>query len=204
MDEKIESIHAYVTTVLRQPGSHGVDHTLRVVRLCEVIGRHEDADMKILLPAALLHDIARPVEEEQGIPHEEEGARMAELFLRSIEYDEDLLPGIIHAIRAHRYRSDKKPETLEAMVLSDADKLDAMGAIGIARTFLQAGERRSDIRDAADHIDEKLLKLKDLMYTASARGIAKTRYMYLGTFLETLTNEMKGIVSESAYHEFPE
>ncbi|MDD1718424.1 MAG: HD domain-containing protein [Methanoregulaceae archaeon] len=190
MDEKIGIIQAYVKTVLREPGSHGPDHTFRVLRMCERIGRDEGADMNILLPAALLHDIARPAEKERGIPHEEEGARMAEEFLTSIFFDKDLIPGITQAIRTHRYRSDRVPETLEAKILSDADKLDAMGAIGIARTFLRAGEHGGEITDAAGHIVEKLLKLKERMHTESAARIAVRRHGYLAGFLEELANEM--------------
>jgi uncharacterized protein len=188
--KKIGLMRHHVRSVFRQPGSHGLDHTLRVVYLCEQIGSREHADMNVLLPAALFHDIARPIEEDKGVPHEEEGARMAEQFLRSIQYEEDLTGEIIHAIRTHRYRSTRKPETLEAKILSDADKLDAMGAVGIARTFLRAGEHQGDISDAAAHIQEKLLNLKDLMYTKTARNIARERHRFLHDFLQTLVREM--------------
>src|SRR5512137_462710 len=124
MDEKIDTIRQYVKSVFMQPGSHGLDHVLRVVYLCEVIGKEEHADMRVLLPAALFHDIARPTEKEKGIPHEEAGAQMAERYLRSIQYDKERIRNITHSIRTHRYRSIEKPETLEAQILSDADKLD--------------------------------------------------------------------------------
>ena len=190
MNEQMALVLEHVRTVLQGSGSHGFDHTARVVRLCEVIGASEGADMAVLIPAALFHDIARPLEEETGVPHEEEGARMAETLLRSIHYPEDHIPGIIHAIRAHRYSVGIAPETLEARVLVDADNLDAMGAVGIARTFLQAGERGGGILDAIDHIREKLLNLKSRMYTESARSIAEERHAFLTTFLETLDGEM--------------
>lgn len=190
MDEKIDKIRHYVEKVFSQPGSHGLDHVQRVVYLCEVIGREENADMMVVLPAALFHDIARPIEKEKGIPHEEEGARMAEDYLRSIRYDQERIPKITHAIRTHRYRSIKKPETLEARVLSDADKLDAMGAVGIARTFIRAGEHHGEIRDAMDHIHDKLLNLKALMYTETAKKLAEERHRYLRVFLETLMDEV--------------
>jgi len=190
MDEKIDSIRRHVEKVFSQPGSHGLDHVQRVVYLCEVIGREENADMRVLLPAALFHDIARPIEREKGIPHEEEGARMAGDYLRSTRYDEERIPKIIHAIRTHRYRSTKKPESLEAQILSDADKLDAMGAVGIARTFIRAGEHHGEIRDAMDHIHDKLLNLKALMYTETAKKLAEERHRYLCVFLETLTDEV--------------
>jgi uncharacterized protein len=176
--------------ILPPSGSHGFDHTERVTHLCESIGRNERADMNILIPAALFHDIARPIEQEKGIPHEEEGARMAENFLESIHYDEKLIPRIAEAIRTHRYTSGKKPESLEAKILSDADKLDALGAIGISRTFMQAGEQKGDISEAISHMEEKLLKLKDLMYTGCARNIAKQRHEFLLRFIAVYKSEI--------------
>ena len=190
MDEKIDTMRNYVNGVMHQPGSHGLDHVLRVEFLCEIIGKEEHADMRVLIPAALFHDIARPLEKEKGIPHEEAGALMAERFLRSIRYDEERIPKITHAIRTHRYRSPEKPETREAWILSDADKLDAMGAVGIARTFIRAGEHRGEIRDAVDHMHDKLLKLRSLMYTGTAKKIAEERHRFLGVFLQELTGEM--------------
>nr|WP_303716440.1 HD domain-containing protein [Methanoculleus marisnigri] len=190
MDEETTAMLDHVRTALRGSGAHGFDHTLRVVRLCEEIGAREGADMAILIPAALFHDIARPLEEETGVPHEEEGARMAESYLRSVRYPEDRIVGIVHAIRAHRYSSGIAPETLEGRILSDADNLDAMGAVGIARTFMQAGEQGRGIADATAHFHEKLLNLKDRMYTESARNIAEKRHAFLVAFIETLDGEM--------------
>ena len=190
MDDKIRTIRDHVKEVFDQPGSHGLDHVLRVVYLCEVIGKKEGADMRVLLPAAFFHDIARPIEEEKGIPHEEAGAQMAEHYLRSIRYDEERIPAITHAIRTHRYSSGKEPETLEARILSDADKLDAMGAVGIARTFIRAGEHQGEIRDAVDHMHKKLLNLRSLMYTGTAKRLAEDRHRFLGVFVKTLKDEI--------------
>lgn len=191
MERSISQIRDHIIKVFQIPGAHGLDHILRVTRLCEIIGAKEEANMAILIPAALFHDIARPVEEETGIPHEEEGARIAESFLLSIQYPPDLITGIIHAIRTHRYSSKYRPETLEARILSDADKLDAIGAVGIARACITAGERKGDITDAIDHINEKLLKLSAMMYTSSARKFADERHRTLTHFLETLLQEME-------------
>ena len=182
MDEATDRMVAHVRAAFPS-GAHGFDHTLRVVRLCERIGTCEGADMAILIPAALFHDIARPLEEETGIPHEEEGARMAASYLRSIRYPEYHIAGIVHAIRAHRYSTGIDPETLEALVLSDADNLDAMGAVGIARTFIRAGEHGGGIADATAHFHDKLLNLRDLMYTKTAREIAAERHALLIAFL---------------------
>jgi uncharacterized protein len=190
MHEETAAMLDYVRTAFHESGAHGFDHTLRVMRLCEQIGAREGADMAVLIPAALFHDIARPLEEETGVPHEEEGARMAESYLQSVRYPEDCIAGIVHAIRAHRYSTGIAPETLEARVLSDADNLDAMGAVGIARTFIRAGEHGRGIADATGHFHEKLLNLKDLMYTESARSIAEERHAFLVAFLEALDDEM--------------
>lgn len=186
---EIETILAYVEASFRQSGAHGLDHVLRVTRLCEEIGRAEGADMRILIPAALFHDIARPIEEETGVPHEEEGARIAEEFLGSIGYDAGRIPAIVHAIRTHRYSTGANPETLEARILSDADKLDAMGAVGIARAFLQAGERGGGIEDADRHIHEKLLNLRGLISTGAAAAIADRRHALLQGFADALEEE---------------
>ena len=189
MHEQAAAMLDHVRTALPESGAHGFDHTLRVVHLCERIGAQEGANMAILIPAAVFHDIARPLEEETGVPHEEEGARMAESFLRSIRYPKYQVPAIVHAIRAHRYSSGIAPETLEARVLSDADNLDAMGAVGIARTFIQSGAQGNGIPDAAAHIRAKLLNLKDHMYTESAREIAGERHALLVAFLAALEDE---------------
>ncbi|HQD25912.1 MAG TPA: HD domain-containing protein [Methanoculleus thermophilus] len=189
MDEETAAMLDYVRTALRESGAHGFDHTGRVVRLCEQLGAREGADMAVLIPAALFHDIARPLEEETGVPHEEEGARIAAAYLRSVRCPEDRIAAIAHAVRAHRYSTGIDPATLEARVLSDADKLDAMGAVGIARTFIRAGERGGGIPDAVDHIRAKLLNLKDLMYTKTAREIAAKRHALLVAFLAALEEE---------------
>lgn len=184
-----ETIHNYVRSVLNRPGSHGLDHVERVTVLCEVLGREEQADLRILLPAALLHDIARPREKECGLPHEQEGARIAGEYLASIGYDPARIPAIAAAIRTHRFRSAEKPVTLEARILSDADKLDALGAVGIARTFMRAGEHGTTMTDAIDHFHEKLLKLTDLMYTKTAQRMARERQAFLLSFLDRFREE---------------
>lgn len=189
MNEEIAAMLDHVRAALPASGAHGFDHTLRVVRLCERLGAREGADMAVLIPAATFHDITRPLEKETGIPHEEEGARMAAAYLESIRYPADLVPGIVHAIRAHRYSSGIAPETLEARVLSDADNLDAMGAVGIVRTFMQAGEQERGIEDATRHFYDKLLNLKGRMYTESAREIARERHAFLVAFLDALDGE---------------
>ncbi|NMB79702.1 MAG: HD domain-containing protein [Methanomicrobiales archaeon] len=191
MDNELLIIRSHARDILGTSGSHGMDHTERVFSLCRYIGEREQADMGILLPAALLHDIARPREKETGLPHEAEGARMAEEFLISLHVEKRRITKIAQAIRTHRFSSDERPESLEAKILSDADKLDAMGAHGIARTFLRAGEHGGGIDDAVAHFHEKLLLLKDRMYTTTGRAVAEERHAVLVSFLENLKNEQE-------------
>ena len=190
MDPVMQKIRNHARTVMGNGGSHGFDHVERVTSLCERIGRAEGADMAILVPAALLHDIARPLEKERGLPHEQEGARMAEEYLASIGYDSGAAGAIAAAIRTHRFTTGAEPGSLEAQNLSDADKLDALGAVGIARTFMRAGEHGTTIQDGINHFHEKLLKLPDRMYTKTARQIARERHAFLSQFLGRLEEEM--------------
>ncbi len=189
MNDRIETIRRFAGQVMSEAGSHGMDHTERVFHLCRIIGEQEHADMDVLLPAALLHDIARPLEKEHGLPHEQEGARIAVEYLTSIGYDPDRIPVIAAAIRTHRFQSPEEPASLEARILSDADKLDAMGALGIARTFMRAGEHGTGIDDAVSHFHEKLLKLGSRMHTRTGRLIAAERHDILEQFLEALEKE---------------
>ena len=123
-------------------GSHDWYHTKRVYDLCMKIGKVEGADLDILGAAAYLHDIGRPFQDmaKGKICHAEKGAELACEILSEIDIPEEYKKNIIHSIRAHRFRGENRPETLEARVLFDADKLDSIGAVGIGRAFLFAGE----------------------------------------------------------------
>ena len=156
METPVEQTRTYARKQLGESGSHEMDHTERVTHPCQRIGQQEGADMDILIPAALLHDIARLLEKEQGLPHEEKGVRMAEAFLISIHYNSRLITEIYAAIRTHRFRSHEQPESLEARILSAADKLDALGAVGIAHTFMRAAEHGGSVDDAILHFHDRM------------------------------------------------
>ncbi|MEM0331842.1 MAG: phosphohydrolase, partial [Archaeoglobaceae archaeon] len=101
------------------------------------------------------------------------------------------IDAVVHAIESHSFSSNVKPRTLEAKILSDADKLDAIGAIGVARAFLYSGEKGRSIEETLMHFEEKLLKLKDLLYTDTAKAIAAERHEFLKKFYEELKRELK-------------
>ena len=191
-------------------GSHAWDHTLRVFRLCEKIGRAEKADMDVVRVAALLHDIGRSRQDATNgqVCHARKGADMAADMIADLPLSDGQKQNILHCIRSHRFRGDRKPETREAAVLFDADKIDAIGAVGVARAFLFAGEvgarlHNPDIRpqDARPYSENdtgyreyrlKLCKIKDCMLTATGRILAGERHRYMEDFFQRFLNEYEG------------
>ncbi|AFK21983.1 HD domain-containing protein [Pyrococcus sp. ST04] len=168
-------------------GSHGLSHTERVLKLALEIGKKEGADLEVLALAAILHDVARPLEEKGLIKdHAKESAKIARDILNNYPKIEE----VVHAIEAHRFSRGVEPRTLEAKILSDADKIDALGAVGIARVFMYSGEHGRSIEDSIRHFEEKILKLKDLMYTKTGKKIAEERHKIVEDFLEELKKEI--------------
>jgi uncharacterized protein len=117
-------------------GGHDFDHVLRVTALAERIARAEGADLAIVRTATLLHDIGAGAGRQE---HHLRGAEMARELLKG--EPPEFVAAVAHAIEAHRFRADPEPITLEARIVSDADKLDAIGATGVARVFAYAGAR---------------------------------------------------------------
>ena len=191
-------------------GSHDWDHTLRVFRLCEMLGPAENADMAVLGAAAYLHDIGRAFQDASNgeICHAEKGARMAEPVVEALPLSKKQKQNIIHCIRSHRFRNHHRPETTEAKVLFDADKLDAIGAVGVARAFLFAGEVGARLHnpdlDAESSrpysVDDtgyrefkvKLRKIKDRMLTAEGRKWARERHAFMDDFFNRFLAEYEG------------
>ncbi|RLI88667.1 MAG: phosphohydrolase [Archaeoglobales archaeon] len=169
------------------PSSHDNGHVERVLKLALYIAEREGAEIEVVRKAAELHDIARDKPN-----HAIEGAKLAREILRREGYSEDFIEKVTHCIEAHSFSSGVKPRTLEAKVLSDADKLDAIGAIGVARAFLYSGEHGRSIEDTLKHFEEKLLKLKDLMETETGRRLAEKRHAFLVEFYERLKEEIRG------------
>lgn len=191
-------------------GSHDWDHTLRVHRLCVHIGKMEQADMEVLEAAAYLHDVGRPFEEESRgeICHAEKSAAMAEDLLQGYPVSRERRNNILRSIRSHRFRGNHKPASLEAKILFDADKLDAIGAVGIGRAFQFAGEVGARLHNASMDPEDtepytendtcyreyrlKLSKIRDRMLTAEGRRIAEERHEFMETFFERFLHECEG------------
>ena len=165
-------------------GSHGYEHTERVIQTCKVIGEALDADMDILIPAAILHDIGRGNDN-----HAHHGAEIARKILKEQGYLK--INEIVHAIEVHSFSAGGEAKTLEAQILSDVDKLDALGATGIYRAAQYGTEHDRPIEDFITHFHEKLLTLKNLLYTDMAREIAENRHKYMEKYLIQLDKELQ-------------
>ncbi|PIE60194.1 MAG: phosphohydrolase [Desulfobulbus propionicus] len=191
-------------------GPHDFEHSLRVFHTALAIGREMQADLQVLGSAALLHDIGRKAESESKgkICHAIHGAKLAAPLLRELEYPEQTIKAICHCIRSHRFRGKEKPESMEAKILFDADKLDSIGAVGIGRAFLFAGQvgarlhnpeidpaatKAYSIEDSAyREYQVKMCKVKDSMLTPVGRKIARHKHLFMETFFTQLNNEIFG------------
>ena len=193
---------------------HDFDHVRRVYRLAEKIALAEGADLEIVRAAALLHDAAGsdPADRARRAQHQHASAEFAAELLSAEGWERERIEAVQHCIRAHRFRdASEPPRTLEAKVLFEADKLDAIGAVGVARViaycvaasrpfyfppsqrFLDTGEREPDEPYTAYHeYLFKLGKLKDRMFTGTGRALAEERHRVLNDFFQNLAAEWNG------------
>ena len=187
--------------------AHGFDHVLRVLALADRIGQAEGADLEIVRTAALLHDVARTEEEGGGVCHARAGAQRAREVLQG--HPPEKVEAVAQAIATHRFREKSVPQTLEAQVLYDADKLDAIGAVGVARAYAISGQRgrrlwgpvptnyQGEAQGTPEHtavheFSFKLSRLKETLFTPTAKAIAEERHRYMVEFFAQLEREVKG------------
>ncbi|TFH07587.1 MAG: HD domain-containing protein [Candidatus Thorarchaeota archaeon] len=171
-------------------GAHTLDHIKRVYALSMQIGEGLQISTKVVQAAALLHDVGRPKESESGVSHSILSGEMSKPLLQELAYTEHEIEQIMDAIRTHRFSEGIRPNSIEGKILSDADKLDAMGAVGIYRAIAQAEVKGRGMIGFLQHADEKLLKLKDLMYTVKGKELAIERHDVLQRFVNELRDEL--------------
>jgi len=213
MSEAIDRVRAKARLCFANAaGSHDWSHVERVLILCEKIGLKEGADLRILELAALLHDVGRQEEDESKgeACHAEIGAKKAAAILREEGFDDNTISAVVHCVECHRFRKNKPPQSLEAKVLFDADKLDCIGAMGIARDYLFAGEVGAKLHDPRVDVEktalyseddtgyrEYLVKLrfvKDRILTNEGKRLAEERHKYMVDFFDRMNKEVEGIL----------
>lgn len=193
--------------------AHDFSHAMRVCRNAMYIGKREGADMEILTLSALLHDaqcVWKCSENKEAL---EAASICISNFLDKRGTPEHKKEKVLYSIRVHRFSKGIIPTTLEAKILQDADRLDAMGAIGIARVFATGGAlgralynpedpfclRRepNDGKWNLDHFFKKLLKLESGMHTETAKKLASKRANVLERYLSDLQEEIEGEAREA-------
>jgi len=191
--------------------AHDFDHVQRVLALAERLARAEGADVEIVRAAALLHDITRAEEDaRRGGDHAQTAAARAREILHARGVAPERADAVAHAIAAHRFRGTTAPQTLEAKILFDADKLDSIGAIGVARAYAISGvlnqrlwsavapdavatrEQHNSNHTAVAEFTVKLSKVRERIFTASARRIAEDRHAFMAEFFARLEREVRG------------
>jgi len=220
----IDTKHKRIIEIVKDKltcSAHNLDHVFRVYNLCLLISKDEkDVDLEVLIPAALLHDIARVEESEDktgNTDHAVLGSEIAQDILRKLGYEEEKIDKIKHCIIAHRFRTGSKPNSIEAKILFDSDKLDVIGASGIARTFMLAGQfgqrltvneslndyliantaHNGRLKDVSKHspfieYEVKFKKIPDKLYTQKAKQIGVKRLEFMGAYFERLRQEIEG------------
>ncbi len=194
------------------PPSHGWDHVERVVKISEKIAKAEKASTFIVRLSAILHDIAREEEDKNigKICHAELGSKIAYDFLMAQMLDESFANKVAHCIITHRFRNNHEPSSKEAKALYDADKLDSIGAIGIGRAFLFAGEVGAKLHNGGVVIEKtksytiedtayreyivKLQHLHEKMLTDEGKRMAQDRHDFMEKYFKRLQAETGGIV----------
>ena len=196
----VEQAHALYST---GDAAHDFDHVLRVTALAVHIAQAESANVEIVRTAALLHDIGL---DNGRVRHEETAAERARGILAG--QPPEKVEAVAQAIRSHRFRAGPPPQTLEAKCLFDADKLDAIGAIGVARVFAYGGAAGQRLwAEVPEGYDEhlassehtpvhefavKLAKIKDRLTTETGRRIGQERHDFMAAFFARLEAEVKG------------
>jgi len=187
--------------------AHDRAHVERVATTARRLAQAEGATLDVVLPAAWLHDcVTLPKDAPDRARAAPRAADAARSFLSDAGYPKQWLDPIAHAIEAHSYSGDTVPATPEAKVVQDADRLDALGAVGLARCFMVGGALGNALYDpndpfcedrppddgtyALDHVYAKLLRLPDSMQTAAGREEAERRARFLHTYLDRLAGEI--------------
>ena len=204
----IDLLKNEVKEIMKNDPAHDFQHVLRVYRNAENICKKERIDNKLVLCAALLHDlISYPKSDNRSKLSSVQSAKKSKELLEKYDFLENEIKIICDAIQDHSFSQNKIPTTIEGKILQDADRLDALGSIGLARVFATSGSLNRSFYNpddpfckyripddgvwAIDHFFQKLLKLEDLMNTKSGKIEARKRTLVLKSFLKQLKREIQ-------------
>lgn len=191
LESKIEEIIAFAkTNYVSTDDLHGLGHVERVIHIAKKIHEHEGGSWKKILCIGWLHDIGRKYEKEEQNHHAKISAKMTRKFLMELNIAETVVEEIIQGILSHSFSIGGTAHTLEAKIISDADKLDALGAVGIYRVCAYQGQQLQGIRAVVEHCDDKLFKLIDKMYLPYSKLLAKERTYRIRQFQSELIEEL--------------
>lgn len=191
---------------------HEMSHHIRVYMVAKRIAEEEDADVEVVCAAALTHDLHRTIGEKDTYTHPRKSLDTIQEILRDAGFTEDKIQKVLHCVLVHEnysFEDKSQTESLEAQILQDADNLDAIGSVGVARTFRFGGSRQLPMWEEGEelsqeydkekigdstvkHIHEKLLRLKNEMNTESGRKIAEKRDKTIRQFVEEFKKEWNG------------
>ena len=193
VDEILLAVRTFACNNSENDDLHGFKHVERVLKLCVDIGAVLNANLPVIKIAALLHDVGRYLKKDGEVKnHAEISAEIAKNFIIKNNFNiatEDV-ENILHCIRAHSFSNDLEPKTLEAKVLSDADKLDALGAIGLYRTIIYSYKMKNGgIEKVIEHLENKILKLKEMIYLDYSKQIAEKRHKIILDFYNQIKKE---------------
>lgn len=203
---------AYIAEVLRvwgdaTDGAHDVWHLRRVWAMAQRIAAVEGGDLHVIEAACFMHDIINPPKDS---PQRKQAARLsaehASDFLTAQGMPEDSVKAVAHAIEAHSFSAGVKALTIEAKIVQDADRLEALGALGIARCFSVSGQMGASLFHGADpmgearplddrayaldHFEVKLLRVAETLHTDKARQMAQKRVAFMRSFRSQLLDEI--------------
>ena len=203
----LDLIKTDIKKIMHNDPAHDFDHIMRVYKNAQQIIKKEKVNETLVLSAVLLHDVVSfPKSDKHSKNSSIESAKKAKTILKKYDFTSDEITIVCDAIYEHSFSQKKIPKTIEGKILQDADRLDALGAIGIARVFATGGSLRRPFYNlddpfckkripddeiwTLDHFFEKLLKLEFLMNTNSGKIEAKKRTKILKDFLKQLKHEI--------------
>ena len=195
-DQILKSTENFIKNQFSGEGTgHDYFHIERVVKVARKIASEENADLFLVELAAWLHDVG-DYKLNDGIDKSEE---LIFEFLNELNLPQEIISKTIEIVSQVSFSKGKTAETLEAQIVQDADRLDAIGAIGLARVFAYGGSKHREIwnpenpdETSIQHFYDKLLKLKDLVNTNSAKKIAEERHLFMEEFLKKFYDEWEG------------